>query len=62
MKEEKYFVYNKGKGIPTFEHKSFESALDEAKRLAKKEDCYFMVLKAEALVEPVTHFDMTLWR
>lgn len=55
----KYYVYNRGKGIPTHTHETYEEAETEAKRLAAKEGCYFEVLQALSIVEPVIKYNIS---
>lgn len=57
-----FYVYSPLKGKPTFTHATYEKALEEAKRLAKKGQCYFQVLKIMSMVEPVTEYKVTDFR
>lgn len=49
----KYFVYSPLKEKPTYLHKTYDEALQEAERLALKEDCNFLILKVVAVARSV---------
>ena len=58
-KAELYYVYSPLKGKPNLPHATYETALNEAKRLAEKEKCYFEVLRIVSMVEPITEYRVT---
>ena len=52
MKRE-FLVWGKGKSAPKYIHNTYESALEEAKRLARKEKVQFDVVERIASIKPV---------